>query len=226
MTSPNGDHGSEIGDQGSGNRDQELSLPGDAAHETSIAIWDLTSPVVVGRPATLKVGVACPSRCNLAGTSVDVYNETGTRAGSGTLGSTPWPATAALYWVELEIDSPEAEGEHAWSIRATIADLPHGDATTTMRFVACPPPEHRVTLHAIDKITGAYLADVELRLGRFRTATNHVGIACVEVPRGTYEVGTWKNGYAIASKTIVVDGDTTIHLEMTAAREPEHPYWM
>ena len=48
----------------------------------------------------------------------------------------------------------------------------------------------------------------------------------MEVPNGAYEVGTWKNGYEIGSKTVVIDADTTIQLEMTAARETEQPYWM
>jgi hypothetical protein len=198
----------------------------EAGHETSIAAWDLTSPVIVGRPATLKVGVACPSGCNLSGTSVDVHNETGARVGGGTLGPTPWPATAALYWTELVIDPLDADGDRAWSIRATTAEPAHADATSIVRFVACGPPEHRVTLDVIDKTSGAPLAGVELRLGGFRTATNDVGIACVEVPRGTYEVGTWKSGYEMASQTVVIAADIDIHLEMTALGEPEQPYWM
>lgn len=195
-----------------------------ASHETSLAVWDLTSPVVVGRRATLKVGVACPSGCDLTGTRIDVYDETGTMVGGGTLGSVPWPATAALYWAELDVAAPEADGDHAWSLQVT-ATL-HAPAASSVPFVACRPPEHRVTLVVIDKASGGPLAGVELRLGRFRGATDEAGIAHVEVPRGTYEVCAWKIGYDLLSSTTHVAADTTIHLEVAVAPEPEQPYWM
>ena len=57
-------------------------------------------------------------------------------------------------------------------------------------------------------------------------ATNDAGIAQVEVPGGTYEVCAWKLGYDLLSSTVLVCGDTTLHLEVEAAPEPEQPYWM
>jgi hypothetical protein len=195
-------------------------------HTTSLAVWELSSPVVIGRRATLKVGVACPLGCNLSGTSVDVYNEAGARVGGGTLGPAPWPATAALYWAELEIDPSDADGDQAWSIRATTADPAHGDATSIVRFVACRPPDHRVTLEVVDKDSGLPLGGVELRLGRFRGATNNVGMAHVDVPAGMYEVSGWKLGYDLISSTADIVGDVTMHIEMALTREPEQPYWM
>jgi hypothetical protein len=195
-------------------------------HATSLAVWDLASPVVAGRRATLKVGVACPSGCDLTGTRIDLYNETGTSVGGGSLGSEPWPATAALYWVELDVAVPDAEGDHAWSLQATTPQPLHVHAASTVRFVAVRPPEHRVTLEVIDKGSGAPLPRVELRVGRFRAATNDAGIAHVEVPGGAYEVCGWKLGYHLLSSTVHVSGDTTIHLEGEVALEPEQPYWM
>ena len=200
-------------------------MPEREEHTTSLAFWDLTSPVVAGRRATLKVGVACPSGCDLTGTRIDVYNETGTRVGGGRLGSEPWPATAALYWVELDLAAPDAEGDHAWSLQA-MPEPPHLHATSTLSIVAVRPPEHRVTLEVIEKGSGAPLPRVELRVGRFRAATNDAGIAHVEVPGGTYEVCGWKLGYDLLSSTVLVSGDTTIHLEVEVALEPEQPYWM
>ena len=205
-----------------------------ASHDTSLAVWDLASPVVAGRRATLKVGIACPSGCDLTGTRIDVYNETGTRIGGASLGSAPWPATTALYWAELEVAAPEAEGDHSWSLQATAPldhargrpEPSHGHATSIVRFVASRPPEHRVTLEVIDKGSGVPLTGVELRLGRFRAATNEAGIAHVEVPGGTYEVCAWKIGYDVLSITAQIAGDTTIHLEVAVAPEPEQPYWM
>jgi hypothetical protein len=197
-----------------------------ASHETNFAVWDLASPVVAGRRATLKVGIACSSGCDLTGTRIDVYTETGTRVGGGSLGPAPWPATTALYWAELDVAAPEAEGDHAWSLQATAPEPSHGHATSIVRFVASRPPEHTVTLQVIDKSGGVPLTGVELRLGRFRAVTDEAGIAHVEVPGGTYEVCAWTIGYDVLSRTAHVAGDTTIRLEVAVAAEPERPYWM
>ena len=196
-----------------------------ASHGTSLAVWDLSSPVVIGRRATLKVGLSCTSGCNLAGTLVTAYNDFGERIGTGTLGSAPWPATTALYWAELDLAAPEREGDLSLDIHVTPT-LPHADATSVVTLAVSRPPEHRVTLHVTDKASGAPLVGVELRLGRFRTATNDEGSAQVDVPGGRYDVGTWKHGYEVLSRTVDIARDTTIHLELAAVTEPEQPYWM
>jgi hypothetical protein len=201
-------------------------VPERDAHITSLAVWDLTSPVVVGRSSALKVGISCSSGCDLSGTRIDIYNDAGARVGGGTVGSQPWPATTALYWTELDVAAPETEGDQSWSIHATTAETKHADATSSLRFVAGKPPEHRVTLEVIDKDNGVPIPGVELRLGRFRSATNDEGIAHIEVPGGAYEIGSWKLGYELISRTVHVAGDTTIHLELATAPEPERPYWM
>src|SRR5438093_2536058 len=36
-------------------------------HASSMAVWDVPSPILVGHPFTVKVGVNCSARCNLAG---------------------------------------------------------------------------------------------------------------------------------------------------------------
>jgi hypothetical protein len=195
------------------------------SHEISLAVWDVPSPVIAGRRTTIRVGVTCPEGCNLSGTAVDVHNDTGEHVGAGTLRSEPWPATAALYWAELDLVAPERTGELSLCISATPM-LPHDDATSIVRCVVSAPPEHRVTLHVIDKTSGAPLANVDVRVGRFRAATDQAGIAPVDVPGGPYQVGTWKNGYEMASTAVVVAADATIDLELTTAREPDQPYWM
>ena len=105
------------------------------SHEISLAVWDLTAPVVVGRQPTLKVGVSCTSACDLSGTAVDVHNDAGERIGSARLGSAPWPATAALYWAELDLVAPEREGDLSLGVRATPA-LPHATSASTQMAVS------------------------------------------------------------------------------------------
>jgi hypothetical protein len=194
------------------------------SHEISLAVWDLPSPIVVGRRAKLKVGVSCPDGCNLSGTIVQVYNETGKHIGAGTLGPTAWPATTALYWAEVDLVTTEREGDVSLSVRASPAS-PHAEARSVVTFFVSRPLEHRVTLEVIDKDSGLPLGGVELRLGRFRGTTNDVGIAHVDVPAGPYDVGTWKNGYEMVSLTVDIASDTAVRLELTAAPDPEQPYW-
>jgi hypothetical protein len=204
-----------------------VSEPEDVhVHDISLAVWDVTSPVVAGRRATLKVGVACASGCDLTGTCIDIYNETATRVGGGTVAAAPWPGTTGLHWVEIEVTAPDTEGDHAWSVQATAVDAPHPQAASDVPFIAVRPPEHRVTLKAIEKGSAAPLAGVELRLGVFRAATDEAGIAEIEVPGGTYDVAAWKIGYDMLSSTAHVVADTTIHLEVSVTPKVAQPYWM
>jgi hypothetical protein len=197
-----------------------------ACHELSLAVWDLPSPIVIGRRARLKVGCTCSSGCCLAAAHINVYDESGTAVGDGRLESSPWPDTAALYWIELDVATPAVEGVHAWTVEAIPPHPSHARASTTLRVVASRLPEHRVTLAVIEKGTGIPVPGVELRLGTFRTATDDTGIAQVALPGDTYEVCAWKIGYELLSTTAAVVSDATIHLEMTPAPQPEQPYWM
>ena len=75
-------------------------------HDTSMAVWDVPSPVVISHPFTVKVGVKCSAPCQLAGRVIDVCDGEGHRVATGTLGDSPWPGTTALY-----------VAEYRWSLR-------------------------------------------------------------------------------------------------------------
>src|SRR5206468_2293228 len=102
-------------------------------HHTSLAVWDVTSPAVIGRRVTLKAGVACPAGCDLTGTRIDVYNESGTRVGGGYLGSECWPGTIALRWVELTVAAPTVEGAHSWRFQTSGPDPSHSQVMSAVR---------------------------------------------------------------------------------------------
>jgi hypothetical protein len=196
------------------------------SHEISLAVWDVPSPVVVGRRATLKAGISCPCGCSLAGTAIDILDAHGESLGYGRLGTDPLPGTMALYWAEIEVAASEMEGDGEWSVHATPIDIEHDALSGSIRVTATRPPEHRVTIEVTEHGSGRRLGGVELRVGRFRTATNDEGVSHVEVPRGSYALGTWKNGYQIVSRTIDVAADATIRLELVADPEVQQPYWM
>lgn len=203
------------------------SPPDDVAgHETSLAVWDLASPMVIDRQATLKVGITCPSGCSLAGAHIEIRDEQGTSIGSGRVGSASWPGTTALYWVEVAVTAPDTEGDHAWSVHAIPLEPSHRPVTSVVRVVACRPPEHRVTFDVIEQGSAAPVAGVELRLGSFRAATDSTGLAHIHVPGGTYDVCAWKSGYDLLSTTARISENAPLRLELTLTPQTEQPYWM
>jgi hypothetical protein len=86
-------------------------------HTTSMAVWDVPSPVATNRLFKVKVGVKCSAMCQLAGQLIEVCDEAGIQIADGRLGETPWPGTSALYVGEVELTAPATEGISAWSAR-------------------------------------------------------------------------------------------------------------
>ena len=96
------------------------------AHATRVVVWDVPAAVEPGAAVRVKVGVKCAADCSSAGRRVEVRDEQGHVVASGAVGSAPWPGTSALYYAELELRAPEAEGLHAREV-AVAADEGAGD---------------------------------------------------------------------------------------------------
>lgn len=198
-----------------------------ALHETTLAVWDLQSPLIVSRQATVKVGAKCSAGCEITGRNIEICNDAGARIGSATLGSTPLAGTSALYWTEVQFIAPDAEGPCAWTVRFSEDDSTpqHREASSRFRFVTVKPPEHCVTVEVMAKDSETVLTDVEIRLGFYRGTTDGTGMAKVDVPKGSYELNVWKSGFEHLSRGIEVAGDVTLQLQLIAAPEPEDEYW-
>ena len=65
-------------------------------HETTMAVWDVPSPIVAQSAVKVSVGLRCAAACGLAGQVVEVVDEQGSTIGRGTLGDAPLPGTDAL----------------------------------------------------------------------------------------------------------------------------------
>ena len=89
------------------------------AHDTSLAVWGVPSPIVIDQPFRIHVGATCSAGCDLAGKEIEVCDETGTRIACGTLGETPLEGTRALYWTEVDLFAPAGEGASSRSVRFT-----------------------------------------------------------------------------------------------------------
>ena len=200
---------------------------GDEGHELTLAVWDLPSPVVTGRPLALRVGAKCSHGCDLTGAPVEIRNDAETVVGGGTLGPTPWAGTSALYWTDVELSGPDAAGPACLTASiAAVEDHLHPIASSTSRFVAVNPPEHLVTLKVTNRETGTGVMGAEVRVGPFRAATDEEGVASIELPSGAFEVTAWKPGYDAASTSVDVAGRVRVELALVAEPVTEEPYWM
>src|SRR5262245_57425219 len=154
-------------------------------HETSLAIWDVPSPLVLGGSLRMKVGVRCSSGCSLTGQRIRIEDASEQQKGEGTLGLSPWPGTTGLYWAEVDVAAPPIEGTHTWTARFTAANLdaPHLTVSSTFTFMTVKPPEHRVTVEVVQQGTKNPIDISEVRLGVYRTVTDAAGIAHLELPK-------------------------------------------
>jgi hypothetical protein len=196
-------------------------------HETALAIWDVRSPVVVGQLAEMKVGVKCSAGCQISGSEIEVRDEVGNEVARAVLGDVPWPGTSALMWTALSLSAPSVAGAHSWTVHVSEPTVdPTHHAVSAFHFVTTLPAEHTVTIKVTAKETGAPVEGVEVRIGFYKGCTNVFGVSEIDLPKGTFEINVWKNGYALLSESIDVSHDVARHLELISAPEPEDEYWM
>jgi len=198
------------------------------AQATSLAAWDVPSPVVAGRRFTVKAGAKSTANRPLAGLAIEIRDAAGAMAGRGQLGATPWPGTDALYWTEIELTAPPHAGPATWSIRfeASELDLPHESSATSFRAMVVPAPEHRLKIKVVEQATAAPLADVELRLGAYRGTTGPTGLAEIALPKGRYQLSVWKAGYDAPPRPVEIGADAFVEIEaLTVAEEDPDARW-
>lgn len=182
---------------------------------TSLAVWDIPSPVVMGERFTVKVGAKSTADGQLEGARIDIADEAGAVVGSGTLGKEPWPGTTALYWTEVALTAPAGERIWSWSARfaADGLALPHDGASGAFSFSTTLPPEHLVEVVAVVRDTLVPVSDAVVRLGPHRGVTDEAGVVRLRVPTGTYEVVVWKALYQTVPTTVDVARDVAIRVE-------------
>jgi hypothetical protein len=210
-----------------GVRHDEATLPvriSTIPNATSLAVWAIPSPVVMGERFAIKVGAKSSAGVALTGGTVGVCDEFGAAVARGCLGATPLPGTSALYWTDIELLAPVTEGLRAWSVKfePQELELPHESASTTFSVSIVRPPEHRLTIKVIEKDTAAPIANAQVRLGVFRGATDQSGLAQVDMPRGTYDLNVWKVGYEAPTKTVELNENISVEVEVLSVPE-ENP---
>ena len=206
------------------------------AHRTSLAIWDVPSPAVVGEPFMVKIGAKCAEECDLRGRKIEVYDGSGDRLTTAEFGEALWPGSDALNWAEVELVAPVGEGVVSWSVGFPAADLelPHRGASAQFGFATTKPPEHRLTVEVVEVVAAGDGEDggatkpvpnAEVSLGAYRASTDESGRAILAVAEGPYELVIWKVGYEAPARVLEVSKDLTVRVEATDLHLSERSSW-
>jgi hypothetical protein len=198
---------------------------GTGEHATSLAAWDVPSPVVAGEKFRVKVGAKCTACCALNGQRVEVHDQQGNVLAAGPLCEAVWPETEGLYWTELELTSPTEEGLHNCPVAFPACDhtLPHRGTTASLSFVTVRPGRHRVCVAIVERETKAPIAEAQVRLGYYRSATDASGVARFTASAGAHRLFVWKADFSAPEQVIDVEQDLDLIVEAEALPKQD-PY--
>jgi hypothetical protein len=199
------------------------------AHDTSLAVWGVPSPIVINHPFRIQVGATCSSGCDLNGKEIQILDESGASIARAKLGETPWDGTRALYWTDVDLVAPTTEGStsHSITFAPTELRLPHGGASARFGFETVKPPQHSVAVKVVQKDAGTPVEDAQVRLGVYFAYSDANGVARVAMPPGTYSLDVLKTGFEAPSRVLDVCEDVNVEVEVDVV-PPENPdaYWL
>lgn len=185
-------------------------------HRTSMAVWDLPSPIAVEGSFKVKIGVKCQAGCELGGARIEVRDSKGERVATGRLSSLPMPNTTALYWTEVGLRAPSVEGYHEWTAKFKEGELevPHQEISYRFGLMTTVPAPNLVTVGVTDSVTKAPLGNAYVRIGGYTLFCDEAGFAKVSVPNGKYVFVVWKRNHKMSRSTIEITGDENFNVEL------------
>jgi hypothetical protein len=185
-------------------------------HPTSMIAWDLPSAIVVGERFRFKVGIKCLAGCHLAGRELTVHDPAGTQVGTGRLRDQPWPGTTAMFYDEIDIRAPDAEGQYKWEARASWpeTELPHSDSASAFGVRVTSFPDCLVTVEAIDAKEKTPVAGAFVVMHPYRAVTNERGLAELRVRKGEYAILVSKTRFDPMKRTVAISGDFQTQVEL------------
>ena len=185
-------------------------------HSTRVVVWDAPSAIECGKKFSIKFGVKCSSECRPDGWVLEVRDHDSKKLARSTLSDDAWPDTAALYYREVELTAPDAEGLYQWEARAPGAgpDIPHTECVATFSVRVVPTPECVLTVEAIDVENRTPVKGAKVVVHPYRAFTNERGLAAVSVPKGEYRVFVSGKNYFPFRSDCEVTTDTTIRAEL------------
>ncbi len=228
--------GSGIGDRGSeepGSEEPGSGKPGSGIrdpgseillHTTNVVVWDIPSAIEVRERFTIKVGIKCADECQLANRDFRVEDDEGIQLATGTPGVDPWPGTTGLYWAEVELEAPAAEGLYTWSVKVpstmlgaspgSDAEIAHAEGSVSFGVRVVCHPEYVVTVETVDQESQTALSGARVVMHPYKAVTDERGIAQVRVAKGAYKLFVSQTRYLTFGLPIEVDADMTTRAEL------------
>ena len=165
------------------------------AHHVAISTWGLTTPVWIGEPLEVCVGVSCSDGCALGGCKVEVYDADGILQASGTLHEPEAPRNT-LCWDKLTATAPTEARLHRWEARFVSEgmEIPHEAASHKFSFVARERPECNLKVHVIDDKADKPLRSARVELkpadgGKAQFAsTGADGVGTIGSAKGSFDL--------------------------------------
>ena len=135
-------------------------------HSTSMAVWDIPSPIVLGAQFCIRVGTKCFVGCDLTGSEIEIHYHEGVEVASAMVGSDTQLGATALYWTKVELRAPNVEGVYKWTatLRRASSPILHSQASYPFVFRTVRPPRYVVTVRVIDTDTKAPVVDADVLL--------------------------------------------------------------
>jgi hypothetical protein len=196
------------------------------AHAASVNVWGLPSAIAAGERFSLKVGIKCSARCKLTGRQLSIFDDKGAQVGAGSLLDDIWPGTSALYFADIEAEAPLTTGDHEWQVRIPGSDsgVPHAAGSFIFAVKVVSPPDHEVTVEALDSEKRTPIEGAHVLLHPYRALTDERGVAKLKVAKGRYKLFVSGFNYIAYENIIDVATDVTTRAELTAEPEGQEDY--
>jgi hypothetical protein len=196
------------------------------AHAASVNVWGLPSAIAVGERFSFKVGIKCSAGCKLTGRQLSVFDQEGAQVGAGSLLDDIWPGTSDLYFAEMEAQAPPTTGDYRWQVETPGADssVPHAAGSCTFAVKVVSPPDHEVTVEALDGETQSPIKGAHVLLHPYRAFTDESGVAKVKVAKGRYKLFVSGFNYIAYESILDVAADVTVRAELTVEPEGQEDY--
>ena len=139
---------------------------------------------------------------------------------TATLSGEPWPGTAALYYTDVDLSAPDAEGLHVWEAKAPVdglaegLDIPHAECIARFSVRVVPTPECLLTVVAIDMESQTPVQGAKVVVHPYKAFTDERGVAEVRVPEGEYRLFVSGKKYFPFRSDVEMKTDVTIRAEL------------
>lgn len=184
------------------------------AHLISLSVWNVPIPVTKGEPFNVSIGAACSNGCSLAGLKLHIKTETD--AQNAALGNDILSQTKATSWAEIELQAPNDEGIHNWTVECELpqSEHPHKNEPVALNFRTVAPPKHAVTITVVEKHEKRPLEKAYIMLGSYQAISDKQGAAIIKIQEGKHTFSVVLRDYIFDDCEVEITGDTTLTASM------------